>query len=64
MIATIITTLSFCMKPNLKEALRSAAARIYRFIADVVEVLFFNYCKQGGIAIPVSEGSKNNTGVY
>lgn len=64
MISTIITTLIFCMKPNLKEVLRSAATREYRFITDVIEVLFFNYCKQGGIVIPVSEETKNNTGVY
>ena len=46
------TTLTFRIEPNLKEALRTAAAREHRSIANMVEVLIRDYCERNGIAIP------------
>jgi hypothetical protein len=46
------TTLTFRIEPELKEALRTAAAREHRSIANMVEVLIRDYCGRNGIAIP------------
>jgi len=57
------TTLTFRIEPGLKEALREAANREHRSIANMVEVLILEYCEQNGIAVPTrtatrSDGSK------
>lgn len=46
------TTLTFRIEPGLKEALRTAADREHRSIANMVEVLIRDYCGRNGIAIP------------
>jgi hypothetical protein len=46
------TTLTFRIEPALKEALRTAAAREHRSIANMVEVLIRDYCGRNGIVIP------------
>lgn len=46
------TTLTFRIEPGLKEALRAAAAREHRSIANMVEVLIRDYCGRNGIMIP------------
>lgn len=46
------TTLTFRIEPGLKGALRTAAAREHRSIANMVEVLIRDYCGRNGIAIP------------
>jgi hypothetical protein len=46
------TTLTFRIEPPLKEALRTAADREHRSIANMVEVLIRDYCGRNGIAIP------------
>lgn len=46
------TTLTFRIEPGLKEALRAAAAREHRSIANMVEVLIRDYCGRNGIVIP------------
>lgn len=46
------TTLTFRIEPGLKEALREAANREHRSIANMVEVLIMDYCGRNGIAIP------------
>jgi hypothetical protein len=46
------TTLTFRIEPGLKEALRTAAVREHRSIANMVEVLIRDYCGRNGIAIP------------
>lgn len=52
-IATTKTaTLTFRIDPGLKEALRIAAVREHRSIANMVEVLIRDYCGRNGIAIP------------
>lgn len=46
------TTLTFRIEPALKEALRSAAAREHRSIANMIEVMIRDHCGRNGIAIP------------
>lgn len=46
------TTLTFRIEPGLKEALRTAANREHRSIANMVEVMIRDYCGRNGIAIP------------
>ncbi len=45
------TTLTFRIEPGLKEALRTAADREHRSIANMIEVLIRGYCGQNGITI-------------
>gem|GEM_PF-558103 len=45
------TTLTFRIEPELKEALRTAAEREHRSIANMVAVLIMDYCERNGIAI-------------
>lgn len=46
------STLTFRIEPALKEALRAAAEREHRSIANMVEVLIRDWCGRNGIAIP------------
>ena len=46
------TTLTLRIEPALKEALRTAADREHRSIANMVEVIIRDYCGRNGIAIP------------
>ncbi len=46
------TTLTFRIQPGLKEALRAAAAREHRSLANMVEVLIRDWCGRNSIAIP------------
>ena len=63
MATTKTSTLTFRIDPRLKEALRIAADQERRSIANMVEVLIRDYCKERGISIPLSEETKNNHGV-
>ena len=45
------STLTFRIAPELKEALRTAADREHRSIANMVEVLVRDHCARNGIAI-------------
>lgn len=45
-------TLSFRIEPGLKEALRAAAEQEHRSIANMVEVMIWEYCGRNGVAIP------------
>lgn len=49
---TKTTTLNLRIDPPLKEALREAALREHRSIANMVEVLILRHCEQEGITIP------------
>ncbi len=44
-------TLSFRIKPTLKDALRAAAEREHRSIANMVEVMVRDYCGRNGVVI-------------
>jgi hypothetical protein len=51
MATTKTATLTFRIDPNLKEALRTAAHREHRSIANMVEVLILDYCERNDIPI-------------
>lgn len=53
MAAAKTSTLTFRIEPGLKEALRIAALREHRSIANMVEVLIRDHCERNGI--PISE---------
>ncbi len=55
------TTLTFRIEPGLKTALRTAAEREHRSIANMVEVLIRGYCGQNGIPIPTDAGPSDGT---
>jgi hypothetical protein len=55
MIAKKTSTLNLRIDPSLKEALREAALRDHRSIANMVEMLIRNYCETNNIAIPEQE---------
>lgn len=55
MAAAKITTLTFRIAPDLKEALRMAADQEHRSLANMVEVLIRDYCKRKDI--PISQAS-------
>lgn len=50
-------TLTFRIDPGLKLALRAAAEREHRSIANMVEILIRAYCGQNGIEIPTKVSS-------
>lgn len=52
MATTKTATVTFRIDPAVKEALRTAAAREHRSIANMVEVLIREYCGRNGITIP------------
>ena len=49
------TTLTFRIEPELKEALRTAAEREHRSIANMVAVLIRDYCNEHGIPVAKSK---------
>lgn len=63
MASTKTATVTFRIDPAVKEALRTAAAREHRSIANMVEVLIRDYCGRNGITIQeqgdLLEGKKN-----
>ena len=60
MATTKTATLTFRINPNLKEALRTAAQKEHRSIANMVEVLIRDYCERHDIAISYSEEGENS----
>ena len=52
MAKTKISTLNLRIEPGIKEAVREAAAREHRSVANMVEVLIRRHCDQTGISIP------------
>lgn len=49
---TKIATLNLRIAPGLKEAVRNAADREHRSVANMVEMLIRRHCNQEGIVIP------------
>lgn len=60
MAGTKTATLTFRIEPGLKEALRAAAEREHRSIANMVEVMIRDYCGRAGIEIPESGAAAKN----
>ena len=52
MTKTKISTLNLRINPLIKEAVREAASKEHRSVANMVEVLIRRHCDQAGIAIP------------
>ena len=52
MAKTKVSTLNLRINPSIKEAVREAAAREHRSVANMVEVLIRRHCAQAGITIP------------
>ena len=55
MTQTKTATLNLRIDPALKEAIRAAAIRDHRSIANMVEVLIRKHCETVGISIPEQE---------
>ena len=45
------TTLTFRIEPNLKDAVRTAADREHRSIANMIEVMIRDYCGRVGVVV-------------
>ena len=52
MAKTKISTLNLRIDPSIKDAVREAAAKEHRSVANMVEVLIRRHCDQMGITIP------------
>jgi hypothetical protein len=52
MVASKTATLNLRIDPALKEALREAAAKDHRSIANLIEILIRRHCEEHGISIP------------
>jgi hypothetical protein len=52
MARTKISTLNLRIEPGIKQAVREAAAREHRSVANMVEVLIRRHCNEAGIPIP------------
>lgn len=52
MAKTKVSTLNLRINPSIKAAVREAAAREHRSVANMVEVLIRRYCDEAGITIP------------
>jgi hypothetical protein len=48
-------TLTFRIEPDLKEALRAAASKEHRSIANMVAVMIRDYCGRNGVPLHESE---------
>ena len=57
MAQTKISTLNLRVNPAIKHAVRQAAAKEHRSVANMVEVLIRRHCDQAGISI--AESSEN-----
>lgn len=64
MATTKTTTLTFRIEPALKEALRMAADREHRSLANMVEVLIRDYCGRNEIEIPEQQQAVNNNNEF
>ena len=52
MVAKKTAALNIRIDPDLKEAIRVAAKRDHRSIANIVEMLIIHHCERVGITIP------------
>lgn len=51
MARTKISTLNLRIHPDVKHAVKTAAAREHRSVANMVEVLILRHCSQTGISL-------------
>lgn len=50
--ATKIATLNLRIDPGVKEAVKVAAQKEHRSVANLIEILIRKHCKKVGIAVP------------
>ena len=60
MAKTKVSTLNLRIEPGLKEAVKEAAAREHRSVANMVEMLIRRHCEQRDITIPEHFSDKND----
>lgn len=58
MARTKISTLNLRIEPGIKDAVREAAAREHRSVANMVEMLIRRHCDETGILIRDEAGYK------
>ena len=61
MARTKISTLNLRIEPGVKEAVREAAAREHRSVANMVEMLIRRHCSEAGIQITDQRGNASGT---
>ena len=49
---TKISTLNLRVQPAIKAAVREAAAREHRSVANMIEMLIRRHCEKAGIVVP------------
>ena len=59
MAQTKISTLNLRIEPGIKKAVREAAAREHRSVANMVEMLIRRHCEQAGI--PLTDRNEQST---
>ena len=59
MTKTKISTLNLRIEPGIKEAVREAAAREHRSVANMVEMLIRRHCTESGITISGQYAEQN-----
>ena len=59
MTKTKISTLNLRIEPGIKEAVREAAAREHRSVANMVEMLIRRHCTESGITISDQYAEQN-----
>ena len=62
MAKTKISTLNLRIEPGVKEAVREAAAREHRSVANMVEVLIRRHCLDAGIPVTGLSGTNSGKG--
>lgn len=64
MAKTKISTLNLRINPSIKAAVREAAAKEHRSVANMVEMLIRRHCESAGITIPetAERPSRNDNG--
>lgn len=60
MAKTKISTLNLRIEPRLKAAVKAAAVREHRSVANMIEVLIRRHCDQSGIKIPEQSVTNND----
>jgi len=60
MAKTKVSTLNLRIEPGIKEAVREAAAREHRSVANMVEMLIRRHCGESGIDIANQNADRND----
>lgn len=61
MASTKTTTLTFRIDPEVKDALRTAAQQERRSLANMIDVMVLEYCRQHDIPVPPAGAAHRET---